>query len=239
MRSTSRCFSATHSSKRRPVPAARRPEIAAKRGSSSAATASISSHEVEGGPPLASASASRGYEDLRRAAERQPIGQGVRPLVLSVGWKLRNPSDFIAAFARAVPPLARLGNAALPPVVTVELLAAGLLLAQPWVGRVAALPAIGVFVVFLTAVAGRGRQTSGCGCWRSVSASADSERMVLLGRNMTLLLLAAIVAVRPAAPSLGAYLFGVGCGLLLGLVLMEAPMIVALATIEDRREVPT
>jgi hypothetical protein len=27
----------------------------------------------------------RGYEDLRRAAERQPIGQGLRPLVASAG----------------------------------------------------------------------------------------------------------------------------------------------------------
>ncbi|HEV8686420.1 MAG TPA: MauE/DoxX family redox-associated membrane protein [Gaiellaceae bacterium] len=158
-------------------------------------------------------------------------------LTFSAIWKLRNGEKFAAALVAAAPIVGRYAHAAVAPTALLEIGSAAALLAQPVAGRLGAAPAVFAFIVFVV-VRRRTDSTGGCGCWRTVAADdPETERRVLVGRNFLLLVMAAVALALPAAPASSGVVFGVASGALIGFVLMEAPGIVALATIQRHAEV--
>jgi hypothetical protein len=173
------------------------------------------------------------------------IGLACRALVgavfaLTAIWKASNRLDFEASFDRLAPTRAT-GSARLVlwPLVATEL---ALALALPLGVRVEALALVAPVAAFLLiasfTLALAGGEQGACGCWSAPSAVASEDRLVPILRNVVLLVvLAGAVVLSPHAVSgltATASLAPLATGLIVALLLVEAPQIVAVATFERR-----
>jgi hypothetical protein len=150
-------------------------------------------------------------------------------LVLSAGWKLGHRSEFGRAY-RGLAPRSIAGTAgpALWAVAGVELATAGLVLAGTWVGPALALLVVGAFTLRIAVSPGLAE----CGCWTMsfVPEPAVARRLTLV-RNTVVLVVAAVALVGPSDIAARDLLAPVTAGVLLGVVVVELPLIISLATI--------
>lgn len=153
-------------------------------------------------------------------------------LVLSAGWKLGHRTEFARAY-RGLAPKAIAGAAgpALWAVAGLELATAVLVLAGTWAGPVLALLLIGAFTVRIAASPGLAE----CGCWTMsfVPEPAVARRLTLI-RNTVVLAVAAVALVGPSDIATRDLLAPVIAGVVLGVVVVELPLIISLGTIHRR-----
>lgn len=163
-------------------------------------------------------------------------------LVLSAGWKLRHRGEFRLVVRRLARPAVARFHALVP---AVELLLACFLLFPGLSGRVAAVTAAAMLVVFSMALRGSRGGQGGCGCWSEASTPIDPEAQsrLLIARNGALVAFALIAAVAPGGlPAASGLAVAVACGSLLALIVLEIPQIGAVATFErsgGRLEAPS
>jgi len=153
-------------------------------------------------------------------------------LVLSAGWKLGHRAEFARAY-RGLAPKAIAGTAgpALWVVAALELATAGLVVAGTWVGPALALIVVGAFTLRIAAAPGLAE----CGCWTmSFVPEPAVARQLTLARNAVVLAVAIVALAGPSAVAARDLLAPVTAGVLLGLVVVELPLIVSIATINRR-----
>jgi len=153
-------------------------------------------------------------------------------LVLSAGWKLGHRAEFARAY-RGLAPKAIAGTAgpALCVVAALELATAGLVVAGTWVGPALALIVVGAFTLRIAAAPGLAE----CGCWTmSFVPEPAVARQLTLARNAVVLAVAIVALAGPSAVAARDLLAPVTAGVLLGLVVVELPLIVSIATIHRR-----
>jgi hypothetical protein len=149
---------------------------------------------------------------------------------LSAVWKLAEPAAFTLAFRGLAP--RRFLSAADPArkvLAALEMLIAAALLvgifdrAVAVGGGVGALLLVGVFSIRVA----QGRSLRECGCWAMPFVSdGERARTLILVRNSIVALVLAATVFTPAEPSIAAV---VG-GLIVGLLIVEAPQLIAVAT---------
>ncbi len=155
------------------------------------------------------------------------VGRGVvgGVFLLSAGWKVMHPEDFLSAYKASVPRrfdvLDRPASRALPFIEG----AVGLLVLVPSdVGRLGAAIAIPILLVFSLSFAANREFESGCGCWRQpIELGAERYRRLVLVRNLLVVALAVSVVAASAQTSLAHVAFGLGFGLFVAVLLMELP----------------
>lgn len=148
-------------------------------------------------------------------------------LLASGVWKLAHPGAFRAAARAALPDrAARLAPVLVVLLPPVELAAAALLLTTGALGRVAALGAAGLLVVFTVVLVRAPDAQAGCGCWHPAAAprSAADVRGRHLVRNGILLAAAAAGAALPPAATPGVLLL-LPAAALLAVLVLEVPTI--------------
>jgi len=153
-------------------------------------------------------------------------------LVLSAGWKLGHRTEFGRAY-RGLAPKAIAGAAgpALWVVAGLELLTVGMVMAGTWIGPALALLVVGAFTLRIAAAPGLAE----CGCWTmSFVPEPAVARRLTLTRNAVVLAVAAVALLGPSEIAARDLLAPVTAGVLLGLVVVELPLIVSIATIHRR-----
>jgi Methylamine utilisation protein MauE len=156
----------------------------------------------------------------------------VTVLVLSAGWKVGHRPEFARAY-RGLAPSAIAGFAApaLWIVAAVELATAALVLAGTWVGPALAIVVVGAFTIRIAATP----ELAECGCWTmSFVPDPAGARRLTLWRNAVVLAVAAVALVGPTDIATRDLLAPVTAGVLLGLVVVELPLIASIATIHRR-----
>jgi hypothetical protein len=160
--------------------------------------------------------------------------------VLSAFWKLSHISSFARAFEGFAPArLQRSGRQAVLPVAALELalaamLLAGLALSQlRFAGPLSSLAVVGVFSILVA----RASRADECGCW-SMPFVDDNRRarQLVLARNAVLLLMLALASALPAGVTV-VTAAAVPAGMVLGLLTVELPQIVGVATFRGLRTV--
>ena len=154
-------------------------------------------------------------------------------LVLSAGWKLGHRTEFARAYRGLAPKsIAGAAGPALWLVAGLELLTAGLVMAGTWIGPALALLLVGAFTLRIAAAPGLAE----CGCWTmSFVPEPAVARRLTLTRNAVVLAVAAVALARrrPRSPPATCWR-RLTAGVLLGLVVVELPLIVSIATIHRR-----
>jgi Methylamine utilisation protein MauE len=156
--------------------------------------------------------------------------------VLSATWKSRNPGKFRVAFRSSVPPrLKGFDAAAVRVVPTVELLCAAALFVPGRAGQTAALAALALLVLFTWSLNHMRDLAAGCGCWPS-PVRLEPSRTVLLIRNLTLLAIGGLAAVRASLPPIPQVLFAFASGSLVAMLVMEMPLVATIGLAQRKEE---
>ena len=153
-------------------------------------------------------------------------------LVLSAGWKVGHRIEFARAYRGLAPkPIAGFAGPAVWIVACLELAMAALVMAGTWVGPAVALLVVGAFTLRIAAAPGLAE----CGCWTmSFVPEPAVARRLTLTRNVVVLAVAAVALLGPSEIAARDLLAPVTAGVLLGLVVVELPLIVSIATIHRR-----
>jgi hypothetical protein len=160
--------------------------------------------------------------------------------VMTAIWKISNRREFESSFERLAPgALRRLARPVVWPLAATEVALSVVLLvgaridALSLVGPVAAFALVASFTVALAL-----GEAGGCGCWATPPSSGRALKLVPILRNVVLLAaLSAATGLSPHVIHGVAFTAGVGpfvTGLILAVLLVEAPQIVAVAAFARR-----
>jgi hypothetical protein len=153
--------------------------------------------------------------------------------IFSASWKLSNIPSFARAFEGFAPArLQRSGRRAVLPVAVLEFTLAALLLAGlalsrlRFAGPLASMAVVGAFSILVIGAS----KVDECGCW-SMPFVDDNRRArrLVVARNAVLLLILALASALPVGLST-ATAAAVPAGLVIGLLTVELPQIVGVAT---------
>ena len=156
-------------------------------------------------------------------------------LSLSAAWKAGHRVEFRRAFRGLAPRrLAPASAPALWAVAAIEVATAALTLAGTAAGPAVALVVIGAFTARIAGT----RSLAECGCW-SMSFVADpaaARRLTLLRNGVLLAVAAAALVIDPAGVPASDLAAPAAAGIVLGLVVIELPLIAGVATLHRRLE---
>lgn len=146
-------------------------------------------------------------------------------------WKLRHRAVFRRSLGRAVPRISNPPDILVVAIPVLEIVVAALMLTPGRLGQLGSGAALGLLVLFTVVVVSLDATTP-CGCWRDVAGqlSPHSQRRALLLRNAVLIAAATVGLSHGVSFSFGAMSVGLVTGGLIGLLAMEIPQIVAVAT---------